>query len=154
MPKMPMSYASTPSCQNAHIVVHLIKCDDHFAKVKRNFPPLGGSREYPLRRPGVNAAPRARINLLTSYHSIVYILDTLWSKGEAMTGEELRAIRDHLGWTQEQLGQALTRHKNMIARYERGELDIPELVARAAKSLGRKRPRKKNAIPVDNIHNG
>lgn len=71
-----------------------------------------------------------------------------------MTGDELRKIRVAIGWTQEQLGQALTRHKNMIARYERGELTIPELVARAAKTLGRKRPRNKSTSPLDIIQNG
>lgn len=47
-----------------------------------------------------------------------------------MTGAELRTLRAMAGWSQAGLAERLGIHKNTVARYERGELVIPEPVAR------------------------
>jgi len=47
-----------------------------------------------------------------------------------MTPAALRAIRRRLGWTQVELAEALGVASNTVARYERGELGIPEPTAR------------------------
>lgn len=41
-----------------------------------------------------------------------------------MTGRDLRALRQSLGLTQQQLGDELGIHANTVARLERGELPI------------------------------
>lgn len=41
-----------------------------------------------------------------------------------MTGEELRKRRERLGLSQAELGVALKRPRNTIARWERGEVNI------------------------------
>lgn len=43
-----------------------------------------------------------------------------------MTGDQLRKRRERLGLTQAQLGIALKRPANTIARWERGEVTIPQ----------------------------
>lgn len=47
-----------------------------------------------------------------------------------MTPAALRAIRRRLGWTQAELAEAIGIASNTVARYERGELGIPEPTAR------------------------
>ena len=47
-----------------------------------------------------------------------------------MNGQEVRAIRDKLGFTQEQLAREVGVHKNTVARWERNELAIRESTAR------------------------
>ena len=43
-----------------------------------------------------------------------------------MTGDELRGARSRLRKTQEELAALVGVHWNTIARYERGEIKIPE----------------------------
>src|SRR5689334_18658683 len=50
-----------------------------------------------------------------------------------MTGAVLRRLRDGLGLSQPGLAARLGVHWNTVARYERGELPIPEPVARLAR---------------------
>lgn len=52
-----------------------------------------------------------------------------------MTGKELKRIRQTLGWTQAQLAEAVGVTGNTIARQERGEVRIPEPVARLVRIL-------------------
>lgn len=52
-----------------------------------------------------------------------------------MTGPELRAIRDRLCMTQAELGAAVYRTANTVARYERDELPIPPEVAALVRQL-------------------
>ncbi|MEQ1871503.1 MAG: helix-turn-helix domain-containing protein [Vicinamibacterales bacterium] len=47
-----------------------------------------------------------------------------------MNGQEVREIRDKLGFTQEQLAREVGVHKNTVARWERNELAIRESTAR------------------------
>jgi transcriptional regulator with XRE-family HTH domain len=47
-----------------------------------------------------------------------------------MTGDELKAIREQLGLTQEDLGKRLGVRKNTVWRWECGQRGIPETVAR------------------------
>ena len=46
-----------------------------------------------------------------------------------MTPAELLAARERLCMTQKELAEAIGRHVNTVARYERGELPIPKIVA-------------------------
>ena len=46
-----------------------------------------------------------------------------------MKGNELRAIRKKLGWTQVQIAEALRVTANTVARWERGERAISEAIA-------------------------
>ena len=52
-----------------------------------------------------------------------------------MSGKELRAIRDKLGWTQVQLAEALGVTPNTVARWERDEVGIREPMARLIQSV-------------------
>ena len=54
-----------------------------------------------------------------------------------ITAEGLKASREALGLTQNQLGNAIGVHGNTIARWERGllQIDKPILVARAVRDL-------------------
>jgi transcriptional regulator with XRE-family HTH domain len=54
-----------------------------------------------------------------------------------MTGEELKAIREELGWTQSQMADELGVTPNTVARWERGEMEIFEPAARLAMILAR-----------------
>jgi len=56
-------------------------------------------------------------------------------------GEALRRLRG--SETQEAFAARLGVHANTLARYERGDLAIPEPVVRLAKLLTRERPRKR-----------
>ena len=47
-----------------------------------------------------------------------------------MTGAELRALRQRLGWTQEQLGAAVNKTDRTVHRWESGAIAVPDLVAR------------------------
>lgn len=47
-----------------------------------------------------------------------------------MTARELKAIREHLGWSQARLADAVGVASNSIARQERGEMGIRESLAR------------------------
>lgn len=42
-----------------------------------------------------------------------------------MTGSELKAIREQLGLTQNQLGRVLHRDKRSVQRWESGEVEVP-----------------------------
>ncbi len=46
-----------------------------------------------------------------------------------MTGRGLRRIRRRLGLTQVELAKRLGRRSQTISEYERGVLDVPEVVA-------------------------
>jgi transcriptional regulator with XRE-family HTH domain len=52
-----------------------------------------------------------------------------------MTGQELRAIRRELGWTQARLAEYLELSTNYLARLERGEYPISERTARDVEVL-------------------
>lgn len=55
-----------------------------------------------------------------------------------MTKEMFRKHRTRLGLTQAQLAAMIGRHSNTIARYESGELPIPQIVAIALQSISPK----------------
>ena len=52
-----------------------------------------------------------------------------------MTGQELRAIRRELGWTQAQMAASLELSTNYLARLERGGYPISERTARDVEVL-------------------
>jgi transcriptional regulator with XRE-family HTH domain len=52
-----------------------------------------------------------------------------------MTGQELRAIRRELGWTQARLAAYLELSTNYLARLERGAYPISERTARDVEVL-------------------
>jgi len=60
-----------------------------------------------------------------------------------MTGTELVALRARLKLTQVAFAERLGVHANTLARYERGEIAIPEPVARLAQILAARRPPKR-----------
>jgi transcriptional regulator with XRE-family HTH domain len=47
-----------------------------------------------------------------------------------MNGQQVREIRERLGFTQEQLAREVGVHKNTVARWERNELSIRESTVR------------------------
>jgi transcriptional regulator with XRE-family HTH domain len=47
-----------------------------------------------------------------------------------MTGKEIRALRQKLGWTQAALAEALGVTSNTVARWERDEMAISEPTVR------------------------
>ena len=58
-----------------------------------------------------------------------------------MTGEELREIRERLGWTQREFAEQLGLHPNTLAKQERGEARIRVAIERLARVLdGMHRP--------------
>jgi len=57
----------------------------------------------------------------------------------SMTGSELAALRAKMKLTQVAFAEELGVHANTLARYERGEIAIPEPVARLAQLLTRAR---------------
>jgi transcriptional regulator with XRE-family HTH domain len=57
-----------------------------------------------------------------------------------MTPGRLKQIRETLGLTQKGLAGAIFRHANTIARYERGDIPIPPIVAQAVEGLLRTGP--------------
>jgi len=61
-----------------------------------------------------------------------------------MTGKELSGIRDRLKWTQVQLAEAVGVASNTVARWERGEMAIPEPAARLIKILSKQKGGKKH----------
>jgi DNA-binding transcriptional regulator YiaG len=52
-----------------------------------------------------------------------------------MTGVEIRALREKLGWTQMVLAAALGVTSNTVARWERGEMAISEPAARLLQKI-------------------
>ncbi len=62
-----------------------------------------------------------------------------------MHGEELRAIRKKLDLHQDELARLLGISTNSVARYERGEVAIPEPTARLVVLLQERKNRKKIA---------
>jgi putative transcriptional regulator len=52
-----------------------------------------------------------------------------------MTGVEIRAFREKLGWTQVALAKAIGVTSNTVARWERGEMAISEPAARLLKKI-------------------
>ena len=52
-----------------------------------------------------------------------------------MTGVEIRALREKLGWTQVALADALGLTSNTVARWERGEMAISEPTARLLQKI-------------------
>ena len=52
-----------------------------------------------------------------------------------MMGEQLREIRQQLGWSQPELAKTLGIHWNTLARWERGELPISHTIALLLKSV-------------------
>jgi len=61
-----------------------------------------------------------------------------------MTGKELSKIRNRLKWTQVQLAEAVGVASNTVARWERGEMAIPEPAARLIKILAKQKGGKKH----------
>jgi transcriptional regulator with XRE-family HTH domain len=60
-----------------------------------------------------------------------------------MKAEELRKIRERLGWTQAELAEAVGVAPNSVARWERGEMAIRESAARLIQSIAAGRQSKK-----------
>jgi DNA-binding transcriptional regulator YiaG len=54
-----------------------------------------------------------------------------------MKGDELRRIRDRLGWTQTEMAEALGVTRNTVARWERDEVSIREPMARLIKVVAK-----------------
>ena len=52
-----------------------------------------------------------------------------------MTGVEIRALREKLGWTQMALAEAVGVTSNTVARWERGEMAISEPAARLLQKI-------------------
>ena len=52
-----------------------------------------------------------------------------------MTGLEIRALREKLGWTQKALAGAVGVTSNTVARWERGEMAISEPAARLLQKI-------------------
>ena len=61
-----------------------------------------------------------------------------------MTGKEFSKIRDRLKWTQVQLAVVVGVASNTVARWERGEMAIPEPAARLIKILAKQKRSKKH----------
>lgn len=57
----------------------------------------------------------------------------------AMTGRELRSIRQKLSLTQAALAEAIGVTSNTVARWERGEMGISEPAARLLEKLAEER---------------
>jgi len=55
-----------------------------------------------------------------------------------MKGDELRQIRDRLGWTQTEMAVRLGVTRNTVARWERDEVTIREPMARLIKLVVKK----------------
>ena len=53
----------------------------------------------------------------------------------SMTGVEIRAFREKLGWTQMALAEAIGVTSNTVARWERGEMAISEPAARLLQKI-------------------
>jgi transcriptional regulator with XRE-family HTH domain len=56
-----------------------------------------------------------------------------------MTGKEIRALRQQLGWTQVSLADAVGVTSNTVARWERGEMAISEPTVRLLKKIAAER---------------
>jgi len=54
-----------------------------------------------------------------------------------MTGEELKALREKLGFTQTEFGQRVGVARNTVTRWETGLRRIPEPVVRLASYLAK-----------------
>ena len=52
-----------------------------------------------------------------------------------MTGVEIRALREKLGWTQMALAEAVGATSNTVARWERDEMAISEPAARLLQKI-------------------
>ena len=52
-----------------------------------------------------------------------------------MSGVEIRALREKLGWTQMALAEAVGVTSNTVARWERGEMAISEPAARLLQKI-------------------
>jgi len=52
-----------------------------------------------------------------------------------MTGVEIRALREKLGWTQMVLAEAIGVTSNTVARWERGEIAISEPTSRLVQKI-------------------
>jgi transcriptional regulator with XRE-family HTH domain len=52
-----------------------------------------------------------------------------------MDGDEIRALRGKLGWTQIALAEAVGVTSNTVARWERGEMAISEPAARLLQKI-------------------
>jgi DNA-binding transcriptional regulator YiaG len=53
----------------------------------------------------------------------------------SMTGVEIRALREKLGWTQMVLAEAIGVTSNTVARWERDEMAISEPAARLLQKI-------------------
>jgi len=52
-----------------------------------------------------------------------------------MDGDEIRALREKMGWTQLALAEAIGVTSNTVARWERGEMAISEPAARLLRKI-------------------
>lgn len=60
-------------------------------------------------------------------------------RGGPVTGAEIRAFRERLGMTQQELADALGVHYMTVGRWERGEMEPSPLLGRALRDLERER---------------
>lgn len=60
-----------------------------------------------------------------------------------MTGDELRAIRARLGWTQQQMAERIGVALNTVSRWELGRMQIKESAARLIELLAADASRKR-----------
>jgi DNA-binding transcriptional regulator YiaG len=56
-------------------------------------------------------------------------------KLDRMTGQQLKAIRKRLGWTQAKVASAVGVSANTVARWERDEVKISEPAARLLQTI-------------------
>ena len=66
-------------------------------------------------------------------------------RGDAMTGAELRRVRQNLGLTQVELAQKLGTTSTSVARWERDEVGIGEPVARLIRFVASSVPKPRRA---------
>ncbi|TDI34536.1 MAG: DUF1870 family protein [Acidobacteria bacterium] len=73
----------------------------------------------------------------TAFYSVALRLTQRYTNGivTEMTGEEFRNLRKTLRLTQVELAEKMGTTSNTVARWERGELQISELVSRFVQIL-------------------
>lgn len=72
--------------------------------------------------------------------------EAMTAKRKALTGEQLKRMRERAGMTQQALADLLGVHRQTVTRWENGAAEIPTLAAISARWL--LRPKPKLADPV------